>query len=164
MFLFVFTLSNFGMVTAQAPAYETDSGNQCSNPSLTLAIKGQSGESYNVSTLSAPVSTCVRITFYNSDTIGHTFTIAANSADNVSYFNIYLPGGKTNSSNFLTPSSAVNLQYYCQVPGHEANGMFGTLKVGSSTKSSPGFEVTSVFIGLLAVGGLVIVSKKKRSS
>ena len=159
---FVFLLSSVGMVTAQTPTYAIPTADQCKTPNKTLFITGGPGDLYNVTTLNAPTSTCVKITFHNADTVDHTFTINAISSDNVTYFNIYSKSGQTNSSNFWTPSKSMSLNFICIVPGHEAAGMVGTLKVGSSS-SAPGFEFIPLVLGLFVATGLVTTYRKRKN-
>ena len=158
----VFVLSTVTMVSAKpAVDYTVNTKDQCANPTKTVSVEGKTGNKYNVSTINVPESTCVKIVFQNTDNIEHTFSIDAVSADNVTYFNIYTTAGQTVSSNFWTPSVAKTYQYYCQVPGHKEDGMYGSLVVGNPS-SSPGFGLYTVFLAF----GLMFVSlryfKRKR--
>ena len=160
----IFLLSTISMVSASTTAdYHVDSGDQCTTATAKLFITGGPGEHYNVTTLKADKNTCVAIVFHNADSTDHTFTIAADSTNNVTYFNIYLAGGATNTSNFMTPNANLKIKYYCAVPGHEANGMYGTLEVGTvKSGSSPGFEALPVVFGLFVAVGVVTAYKKRQ--
>ena len=117
--------------------YTQDTPPQCNYPIKTLAVAANSGNvTYNVTTLHAPISSCITISFQNLDTIAHTFTINNDSIYNLSVFNIYLPNLGSKSLNFQTANSSVNLTYYCAVPGHDAAGQYGTLIIGNPTNSS----------------------------
>ena len=166
----VFTLSMVAMVSASQVSSTQDltvtTDDQCTTPTVTLFIGTASGTKYNESTLSAPVNTCVKVTFTNSDIVDHTFRIDAVSADSVAYFNIYTDPGTTVSSNFMTPNKDVALTYYCAEEGHEAKGMKGTLNVGSPSSggSSPGFEAFSLVFGLVSLAAVAAVYKKKKQN
>ena len=155
----IFLFSALGMANAsQATIAQstlpltTMTKDQCTTPTVFLNVgTAPAGTKYNVSTLDAPVSTCVKITFHNSDTVDHTFRIDANSADGVAYFNLYTNPSDTVSSNFMTPSKAMSITFYCAETGHYDKGMHGTLVVGSSGSSSPGFEAIPMLFGLFTV-------------
>ncbi len=163
LMVFIFMLSTFSMVNATEPSYMVDTKNQCSVPTVTKFITGGPGESYNVSKLTVPTSTCVKIVFHNGGSLSHTFSIDAVKSDNVTYFNIALAPGKTNSSNFWTPNVNKDYKFFCQVPGHDAAGMHGTLVVGkgSPSKSSPGFGAVSAILSLGAILGVIKFSRMK---
>ena len=154
-------------VPAQTYAnYATDTTNQCTTATTTLFISAEaSGTAFNTTTLNAPKNTCVAIVFTDLGTVPHSFTINADSGNNIAQFNIYQDGTNTNAKtlNFMTPNADITIEYYCAVPGHVDTGMKGNLVVGSGTpaKSSPGFEFLPVFLGLFAVAGLVTLYKKR---
>lgn len=114
----------------------TTTPDQCQNAVVTLYIGTSPGTKYNVSTLQAPKSSCIRISLANSDVTDHTFRIDASTADNIAYFNIYTDPGKLTTSNFMTPNKDISIQFYCAEVGHKANGMFGTLIIGNPVSSS----------------------------
>ena len=176
--MFFVITSSISIVSAQAPNYTTSTANQCISPAETLFITGGPGEVYNVSTLSAPTSTCVKITLHNADTIIHTFTINAISANNISYFNIYSKSQQTYSSNFWTPSQAMTIKFFCSVPGHEEAGMVGTLKIVSnanansisspttnqnSINTNPSFDVIPVIFMFLVIDFIYTLRKNGSS-
>lgn len=162
--VFIFMVSSIGTVTAANPTYETSTSNQCSTPTENLFISAdKSSITYNTSTLTASKNTCVAIDFTNPSSLDHTFSIDAISSDNVTYFNIFVKAGTNGTSNFLTPNVDVTLKYYCQVPGHEQDGMYGSLIVGKgSSTSSPGFELPIVIVSMFAVVAIVKFYKMKR--
>ena len=164
LMVFLFMLSTFSMANAANPAYMTDTQSQCSVPTVHVFVTGGPGEVYNNSKITVPQSTCVEFTFHNAGTLDHTFSINAVKSDNVTYFNIYLTPNQTASRNFWTPSVNKDYKFFCQVPGHEAAGMYGTLIVGkgSTSKSSPGFTALPVFLGLGAFATIVAFTKIKR--
>lgn len=148
-----------------AADYTVNTESQCSNPTLTLYITGGPGTKYNVSTLKAPENTCVTISFHNADpSTVHTFTINAVSSDNVTYFNIYVSAGQTNSSNFWTPNMNKDYKFYCAIPGHDVNGMNGTLIIGTGSQSSPGFSIYSLLLGIFITYGFMRYSKRKKNT
>ena len=135
--------------------YKVDTPNQCFNPTVTLHIEAMSPDKYNVTKFSVDQGACLAISFHNSDTVDQAFTIDADPTHNVTAFNIYLISGQTKTLNFQAPDTALTIQYYCSVPGHKQNGMYGSLVVGTmSTNSSsvptvsmsPGFEYLNVLL------------------
>lgn len=156
--------SQASMAQSSLPLTEA-TANQCDNPTVNLLLgTTPTGTKYNESTLNAPLNTCVKITFQNTDTKDHTFRIDADSANNVTYFNIYTNPGDTNTSNFMTPNKAMSIQYYCAEPNHKDQGMVGTLVVGGSSGSSPGFDALSLFVALFTVATIFTVYKKKKNN
>ena len=165
-----FILSSYGTsytLSLSYSGYMTNTTTQCSNPTSSLVIGVISGETaFNVTSLTAPSNTCVKVVFQDNDpNVAHSFTINADSANGVAQFNIYDTAGSTGTSNFMTPNANITLTYFCAVPGHYDTGMHGTLTVGtvstSSGKKSPGFEMITVFMGLFALVAISTIIKKK---
>ena len=143
-----------------------NSPNQCLTATAHVYIAAASDNSlaYNESSLEVPKATCVAITFENSAGIEHTFTIDASSMYNTTLFNIGLMPGTNATSNYLTPNTDVTFQYYCEVPGHRAGGMYGSLIIGkgSPKSNSPGFEIIPVFVGLIVITLSISYYRKKK--
>ena len=164
--LVLFLLSTFSMVgLSTITDYKVDTGSQCSTATVTFHIQAQAGDQYNVTKFTVSKGACVAVSFYDSDSVDHAFTIDANSANNVTAFNIYITQGQTKVSNFQAPNKDVTIKFYCSVPGHEQNGMYGSLTVGngSSSKSSPGFEMVPLLFGLFVTAGAVSIYKKRKN-
>ena len=173
VFIFPFITPTNASVTD----YRVETLSQCSSPTVSLAIKEiNSQNSYNTSTLSAPVNSCVKITLVNADFNEHTFTI-----ENITYFNVYAASGSSSSDTLITPNTNVTLNFFCAVPGHESteHGIFivgtgnqttsstpsstsstSSTSSSSTAKSSPGFEA-SAFFAMFGIIGVVVLVRRK---
>lgn len=177
--LFVFILSSFLILVNATTNVDitVSTPDQCSNPTVTFNIQGQAPDIYNVTNFIVSADACVKVNFKNADTIDHTFSIAEDSANNVTYFNLYAGAGDTVSSNFQAPTTNSVIQYFCQVSGHKEAGMYGSLKIEATNSSStssisalnsqksittnPSFEFDSVFIAFLSIVVIGFTFKKK---
>lgn len=135
MVVSIFIVSSVFTLQVVASNYQTTSSNQCSTASVTFNIQGESLDRYNVTTFAVVPSACVAVAFRNVDTIDQSFTIDAISASNVAFFTIYDRPNQVQTVNFLVPNANMTIKYYCAVPGHEANGMYGNLTVGTGSSS-----------------------------
>ena len=107
----------------------------------------------------------------NQGSLGHTFTLAAQSnvslspANFTTYFSQHPPlvsvnvpsgAGSTVWANFTVSSPGV-YQYICEVPGHFASGMTGLLYVAVPVPALPPAPSTAVVEGWVLVGAAVLV-------
>jgi len=76
-----------------------------------------------------PADTDVRVNLPNHGVTAHNFSITEHKNDNVPFepISIDLAPGKTEQVTINAPAGAY--YFYCNVPGHEAAGMWGTLTV-----------------------------------
>jgi len=166
--LFVLSVQS---IATQTQAH-IEEGGDCENPttsiSITAAPSGQDSDvSFSTDELSAPTDTCVKVIFTNkAPSTQHSFVIDSTSdfggvhihlMNNTSGFN----GNGTEWTNVMTPSSATELTFYCGVTGHKAAGMEGTLIVGSSGDTAPGFTFATALLGVLAAFLAVPIFRKK---
>ena len=79
--------------------------------------------------VTTPANTDVTLILENKGVIGHNFSITDHKNPNVKNLNISLDvdPGQTEQSTINAPAGTY--YFYCNVPGHEAAGMFGTLQV-----------------------------------
>ena len=132
----IFSINVTGTTALSYANYTTDTTNQCTTPTLTFFISAESiGTAFNITTFNAPKNTCIAISFTDLGSIPHSFTINADSGNNIAQFNIYQDGTNTNAKtlNFMTPNSNITIVYFCAVPGHFDSGMIGHLVIGSGT-------------------------------
>ena len=139
--LSVFMIFSFNVTGTPALSYAnytTDTTNQCTTPTLTYFISAEpSGTAFNTTTFNAPKNTCIAISFTDLGSVPHTFTINADSVNNIAQFNIYQDGTYTKAKTltFMTPNANITIEYFCAVPGHFDSGMIGHLVIGSDTLS-----------------------------
>ena len=160
---FVFLYLAVALTTTNV-AVVAEATDQCTTPTMSIAIEARSDLSFNVSTITLPKNTCVKITLVNADSSSfHDFVVDAQSGwDGI---DIEANEGTTNSLLVKTPDVEINTQFYCSVPGHRAAGMEGTFKVtddaGATNESgSPGFGFVPAIFAMLALLAIPVLRKK----
>ncbi len=153
----VFTTNFATTVNAETEA------DQCTSPTMSITVEARSDLSFNVSTITLPKNTCVKITLVNSDTSSrHDFVVDA--VDGWDGIDIDTDMGETSSQLIQTPDKDLDLQFYCSVPGHREAGMEGTLKIGdtgnANESGSPGFGFVPAIFALLAILAIPIIRRK----
>jgi nitrite reductase (NO-forming) len=114
----------------------------CATPSATLAtdatpaagcVKEVTIGAYDIyfdpKDVTIPADTDVRVNLPNHGVTLHNFSITDHKNDNVPFepISIDLDPGKTEQVTIKAPAGAY--YFFCNVPGHEAAGMWGTLTV-----------------------------------
>jgi uncharacterized cupredoxin-like copper-binding protein len=148
-------------VTSVGPALRL-SDNTTNNLQFVPSFLGASPAHY-------PVAIDVLVT--NEGSLGHTFTLAAQSnytlspANFTTYFGQHPPltsvtvpsgAGATVSANFTVPGPGV-YEFICEIDDHFASGMYGFLYVGVPVPALPPAPSTAVVEVWLLVGAAVLV-------
>jgi len=90
---------------------------------VSLNVAGSDSFKYEPAALTAKVGQVVTVNLQNKGNLDHSFVI-----DELSVKLETVKAGTTQSVTF-TPGTAGTYTYYCDVPGHKAAGMMGTLTV-----------------------------------
>jgi plastocyanin len=90
---------------------------------VTLNVAGSDSFKYEPATLTAKVGQVVTVNLQNKGNLDHSFII-----DELNVKLETVKAGTTQGVTF-TPGTAGTYTYYCDVPGHKAAGMTGTLTV-----------------------------------
>ncbi|MEP7356596.1 MAG: cupredoxin domain-containing protein [Anaerolineales bacterium] len=93
------------------------------NTGVSLNVAGSDAFKYDPATLTAKVGQEVTVNLENKGALDHSFVI-----DELSVKLETVKAGTTGHVTF-TPSQAGTYTYYCDVPGHKAAGMTGTLTI-----------------------------------
>jgi MYXO-CTERM domain-containing protein len=141
-------------------------------------IAGQNDElKYDKTSITVSKNTWVKITMQVVSSLPHDFVIedfAAEGFEGDERTAVINSGGGefsngTDSILFKTPDKDVTVDFYCSVTGHRAQGMEGSLIVGTGSagnggafngsdddddSSTPGFELFVGFLALLVLGGV----------
>lgn len=159
----VFLYFAVALTTNVAVADEGHDTDQCTTPTEFIAVEARSDLSFNVSTISLPKDTCVKITFVNADTSAfHDLVVDAVSG--WEGFEIVAEAGETHSLLVMTPNADIDTKFYCSVPGHREAGMEGTFKVGDSgdanASGTPGFGFVPAIFAMLALLAIPVIRRK----
>ena len=184
---FSFLLTMFNITTPVKA--ESDFPEHCTTPDKQVVVGVQIGVTkFNVSTINVNKGECFTIVFQNLDpNIIHDFVIDEVGGGNHSVIDANLNGpnidhvdfdsaGPTvdygygangiNKFNVHAPNVDATFQYYCDVAGHKEGGMYGSLIVGagagSSSSSTPGFEIIPTMFAIFASISIALIAKKHK--
>jgi nitrosocyanin len=112
-----------GLALSLALAACTSGAGTPANPGVSLNVVGLDTFKYEPPTLTANVGQTVTVNLENKGNLDHSFVI-----DELNVKLETVKAGTTQSVSF-TPGAAGTYTFYCDVPGHQAAGMTGTLTV-----------------------------------
>ena len=125
---------------------------------------------FNTTTLVAPKDACVAIVIRNlSPDVVHDLVIEeVTGANGINHLDMDVDNATANigwgpglNVFFIhTPNVDAQFTYFCEQPGHRAQGMEGTLYVGAGP-SSPGFDFVPLLVGILAAAGITSFYRKR---
>jgi plastocyanin len=146
--------------------------------SLTLYAKEISSSSYGFGLTSTSITspgptlnlvegTSYTMTVNNVDTMPHSWEIVSSKATSTSPLwgagidiSSYIPSGGSGSVTF-TPTQTGNFYYVCTVPGHIALGMWGNVKVTSSSVPEFPSALTLTFLAVTVTAIAAFLAKQK---
>ena len=102
---------------------DADAGEDTSGSTTGMAVAMQDAMKFVPDTITAKAGEEVEIALTNEGAIEHNMSIDDADVDET------LDGGESSSFTFTAPDSPGEYKIYCDIPGHEAAGMVGTLVV-----------------------------------
>jgi uncharacterized cupredoxin-like copper-binding protein len=98
---------------------------------------------FNPNVITIPADTPITFTITNDGAAAHNFSITDHNNPNVTNLNISedLNPGETKTVTINAPAGTY--YFYCDVPGHEAAGMFGYLEVKAGATISTAEETVT---------------------
>jgi nitrosocyanin len=113
----------FGAFALSLALAACSSGTPAPSQGVSLNVAGSDTFKYEPASLTAKVGQAVTVNLENKGNLDHSFII-----DELSVKLETVKAGTTGHVTF-TPAQAGTFTYYCDVPGHKAAGMTGTLTV-----------------------------------
>ena len=99
-----------------------NSGGGGDKPTSAISITAREF-AFDPSEITASADSAFTVELSNAGTIEHDFAIVGSEANKV-----HVVAGASGSGSFTLPAGSY--KFFCSIPGHEAAGMVGTLKVG----------------------------------
>lgn len=99
-----------------------NSGGGGDKPTSALSITAKEF-AFDPSEITASADSAFTVELSNAGTIEHDFAIVGSETNKV-----HVVAGASGSGSFTLPAGSY--KFFCSIPGHEAAGMVGTLKVG----------------------------------
>lgn len=99
-----------------------NSGGGGDKPTSALSITAKEF-AFDPSEITASADSAFTVELSNAGTIEHDFVIVGSETNKV-----HVVAGASGSGSFTLPAGSY--KFFCSIPGHEAAGMVGTLKVG----------------------------------
>lgn len=105
---------------------------------------------------------CVEVTFENSSTLDHDFTVVDDTVDpEEELIHMDTPPGDTTNHFWRMPERDVSLKYFCEVEGHRESGMEGNFIIGEGSGGLPGFEAPLAFAGLMLLAMAIPLLRRR---
>lgn len=148
---------------------------ECSTPTESVSIQAGLDSNhdtiaFNTSELQLSKNICARIYLKNVSSVNmHDFVIEATTdfadgldmdAENNTVDYGFGPG--VNAVTFMTPNKDLELEFFCEQPGHKDAGMVGTLFIGAKPGAAPGFEAPVLIFSFIFVGTVVTLKRRKQ--
>lgn len=116
-------------------SHTTAATDECTTADAVFAIAGTENVSYNVTTFTVTVGSCLEIRLEDQATISHSFVLER--ANGTQWTRLAVDTqGQVDSVKLQMPDTPNDFIFYCDQPGHRANGMEGRIHVVLNTITS----------------------------